>query len=308
MDKDLFDYIKMGWDKMTSKKKGEAPAEKPVQPQTESTPEKVDAVKQQEVIEQPLPESIHPQKQWNYIAFLEKMPDLILARIGKLNIKGAAFAEKDLIIFCEDEEIVESMEQNGFAQYLKDYLDLKSEISFRNISIRQGKPALDMYNFKVNDEITLAIDNPKKDEPAKDHSAQSATLEVMGTRCKLEDSPVILVPEKGKVWNIGWGKETEVNGLARLNQIAWTYAHPENENTKIFLVSRAHAHIKYINGCFNLIADIRGTRQAGKSTKVQRGEKPEELLVPGLTYPLQDKDIIHLNKEKMIFRLLQAEK
>lgn len=302
MDKDLFDYIKMGWNKMTASKKNDVPshANSTVESQSESPAKKAHA-EAQDTTSENVAFDEKPVKAWNYIAFQEKMPDLILEKIQRIGIKPEQFPDRDLVVFCNDPDKIDVIKENKFDEHLDEYIYLKKDKSFRSITVKEGVPGIGMVTSQVSDEITIALCRQERAHSAQRSGAASATLEVLGTRCKLLNPDLVLEPEDGNIYNIGWGENTNVGGILRTNQIAWDYANPEKENTKVFLVSRAHAHIKFTQGCFNLIVDIRGTRQAGKRTKVQRGEQIDELTVPGLTYPLQDKDIIILNSEKMKF-------
>lgn len=312
MEKDLFDYIKMGWNKMTAKKNKQtaSPAENG-QRSNKIEVETANATPQ-EAMADISGEEQRFAKPWNFIAFQEKMLPMILTKVENLLPKAELYPERDLLLYINDPEKVEVVIENAFDNTLAAYIENRKGTSFRVISITQGEPEPIMLSARVNDEVTLAI--RKRLQPAtvqvQPEIVGPAVLEVLGSRCKIEKEGQILIPEEGKIWNIGWGEMAEINGIVRFNQIAWGYTHPENEDQKIFLISRAHAFIKFSNGRFKIAADIRGTRQSGKRTKVQRkvypGEKPYELNVPGMTITLHDGDIIHLNGEKMKFHLPQA--
>ena len=64
---------------------------------------------------------------------------------------------------------------------------------------------------------------------------------------------------------------------------------------KDYPVSRAHAHIKRIQNSYLLFVDVRGTRQAGKHTKIVRNGKEIPLNNVNTGVALEDGDIIRLN-------------
>ena len=121
--------------------------------------------------------------------------------------------------------------------------------------------------------------------------------------CVVAGEPVKLDGVDGQVWNIGWGKTIIVDNRPRQNHIALTYSDPQRKVTDVYPVSRAHAHIKKVNGSYLLFVDVRGTRTAGKRTKIVRDGKELELSDVKVGMPLQDGDVIRLNREYISFKL-----
>lgn len=301
MSKDLFDYIKIGLDKLTSGKKKDEPIPVEKIPTPEEQVKKVDRPEMDESSEEQEMDNRQPEKEWDYIAFQDKALPLVLNQINNLVSKPSSYPERDLMLLVKDTNKLQIIKDNLFDEVVANYIDLRAEYSFKSVSICKAVQQAGMITADINEFLAIAIRRVNKPKPVQPEEVAPATVKIMGSRCKLMGGDCILNPEEGKIWNIGWGDFVTINGITRINQIAWEYANPEKENLKRFLVSRAHAHIKYSKGHFNLYVDARGTNQAGKLTEVQRGDQIHPLNVPGLAYQLKDGDIIHLNAEMMTF-------
>lgn len=306
MSKDLFDYIKIGLDKITAGKKKEEPIPVDKVPSSEEQVKKVELPDGDETFEEQEMDNLQPKKAWDYIAFQDKVLPVILEKTTNLVAKPSTYPERDLVLLVKEAEKMQVMIDNLFNEAVANYFELRTEHTFKSVTICEAGQQAGMITSDINEFLTIAIRRLNKPKPIQPEEVAPATVKVMGHRCKLKGGDCVLNPEEGKTWNIGWGDFVTINGVARFNQIAWEYTNPEKENINRFLVSRAHAHIKYSRGHYSLIVDVRGTRQAGKVTKVQRGEQIHELNVPGLAYQLQDGDIIHLNAQMMVFDHLKT--
>ena len=243
-------------------------------------------------------------KPFDYIGFQEKLAADILNGLKKLMPKEKLYDKRDLVIFMEDEELFRLAINHDLPGYVGNYIELRAE-KLHSIIIRKGMLPAGLVGRDIGDGVQIAVINPEDKQKNAVKEIKKAVITMISEKsaCHLCGDKVELIPEEGKVWNIGWGEEVEINNRPRTNHIALQYREPDNQDTDVYMISRTHAHIKYTNGYYFLYVESQGTRQADKRTKIERDGQVIELTDVNVGKPLRNKDIIRLNNEYLLFTL-----
>ena len=220
----------------------------------------------------------------------------------------------DYTSFCEEVRIIitpEKAVKHGLAEEVDEYIENSTGKKFKRVEVLGGTPEPGGISARINSYVDIVVSSTERKTMDEVTVAPVTTAELVPQismfftqhDCVVAGEPVKLDGKEGQVWNIGWGKTIMVDNRPRQNHIALTYSDPQRKVTDMYPVSRAHAHIKKVNGSYLLFVDVRGTRAAGKRTKIERNGKIMELSDVKVGIPLQDGDIIRLNNEYLSFKL-----
>ena len=254
-------------------------------------------------------ESVVEDDQFVYTRFEENMKTLILQKLKEINNKPATYSTRKLFICINKEELFELAVQNNLDSLIADYIDDKAG-KLQAVELRQGTAPAGTMQKMVSNEVQIALCNPENfKERVMPEKKKIGVMKMLydSSECMLLNEPVLLEPEEGKIWYIGWGAEVEINNRPRKNHIALAYKEPEKHNAEVYMISRAHAHIKYREGYYYLYVE-RGLRENDERTKIERGGRIIELSDKTTGRPLRDRDIIRLNNEYLIFTLEEEKK
>jgi len=269
-------------------------AQKP-EPQPESQPES-----------QPEPQPVlqpEPKKEtrFNYVGFLENIRPMILQKLEDQYPKLKNYSDYYLFIYINDKDAYQAARIYDMESSITVYIDSTRGKQFKAVQIHTGALQPGLMSAKVNDTVTIAVSNGVATPPPPQKIASLVLMHEETSVCTIGEGHFVLDPLVDTSWNIGWGKNTIVNGRPRINHIAFDYKNPDKQDAKVFMISRSHAHIKFINGNFFLYVEERGTRQAGKRTKIERGNQIIELTDINVGRCLKDGDVIRLNGEYLQF-------
>lgn len=239
------------------------------------------------------------QESFNYIKFLEDIRPKIQDKLKNIVSKTKTYPDRFLFIYIKDEGIYTLASKNNMAHAVNEYIANRTGESFKEVQLHHGNVEAGLQSVEINNTVVIAVGSGTPPPPPPGLATISMLYE--SSVCTLGVEQLVLDPQKQQLWNIGWDRETQINGRPRINHIAFFYKYPDQQDNSVFLVSRAHAHIKYAQGNYFLFVDARGTRQAGKRTKIERGDQIFELTDTNVGYPLKDGDIIRLNGEYLLF-------
>lgn len=248
----------------------------------------------------------------DYTSFCEEVRTIIKNKIAELVKNTDLYPKRWLYIYINDEGFYDKAVKHGMAAEVDEYIENATGKKFKAVEVLSGTPEPGGISAHINSYVKIVVSaTEKKAEDDVVVVAQPTTavqvpqISMFFTQhdCVVAGEPVKLDGKEGQVWNIGWGKTIMVDNRPRQNHIALTYSDPQRKVTDMYPVSRAHAHIKKVNGSYLLFVDVRGTRAAGKRTKIERDGKIMELSDVKVGIPLQDGDIIRLNNEYLSFKL-----
>lgn len=254
-------------------------------------------------------ESVVEDDQFVYTRFEENMKTLILQKLKEINNKPATYSKRKLFICINKEELFELAVQNNLDSLIADYIDDKAG-KLQAVELRQGTAPAGTMQKMVSNEVQIALCNPENfKERAMPEEKKIGVMKMLydSSECMLLNEPVLLEPEEGKIWYIGWGAEVEINNRPRKNHIALAYKEPEKHKAEVYMISRAHAYIKYREGYYYMHVE-RGVRENDERTKIERGGRIIVLSNKNAGQPLRDRDIIRLNNEYLIFTLEEEKK
>lgn len=241
----------------------------------------------------------------DYVAGRDRIRDAVTRSLTKL-VKSRRVAEgKALVIYLEDAYNYQMAISGGLDEYIGNFIEANTDYEFNQYLIRLGKPEVHDVAIHVLPGISMALRMPvsaqvnQSQQPAEHRVFYPAIIDVLKGRGSLKDNkPVELLPENGKIYNIGIGCiEVIRNQNVRYNDIVVD----NDENSPMFkynkYVSRAHAHIVFRTGYgYYLYAEERGTPTYGKRTEISRHHtRPIRLDSPRTGHLLQDGDSIILN-------------
>lgn len=242
--------------------------------------------------------------EFDYNAFLGDVRVRIYDKVQNLVAKSKTYPDRYLFVYINDDVVYKTALQHNMAHSLNEYIDDRTGDRFKDVHILTGPVKPGLQSVEVNDKVVIAVGSGTPPPPPPP-PARSAVIRMLYNTsvCTLVDGDVVLDPSQNTLWNIGWGRDAEVNHRPRTNHIALQYKHPEQHEAGEYMISRAHAHIKSFEGTFYLYVEPRGTRQAGKRTKIERGNQVFELSDVKVGRPLRDGDVIRLNGEYLLFTL-----
>ena len=288
MGKDIFNYMKLGWEKLTNRGTKVSNGMQPLgQPDEQVAKTVVDME--------------------NYRDELLKK---IMLAVKKMVPKADVLTRRILTIYFQDDERFEWAEKINLANIARRYIDDNTGGELKEVKVVQGVAPQGERGFRWDDmQITLSetdtIEKPVQEDTVEEKPKKAVlSMKYANSDCRIIGEPVELEPDEDKVYNIGWSKLTKVASRPRKNQIAFEYKEPDKHDNNVFAVSRAHAHIHFEQGYWFLVVEERGTRQAGKRTKIVRDGKEKELATVGIGMVLRDNDEIRLNDEYILFRLV----
>lgn len=251
-------------------------------------------------------------KVMDYTSLCEEVRTIIKKKIGELVKNTDLYPKRLLYIYINDEGFYRKAVKHGLAAEVDEYIENATGKRFKLVEVVGGTPEPGGISACINSyvEIVVSSTERKAEEDMVVATPVTTTKQIPQISmffsqhdCVVANEPVTLDGNDGQVWNIGWGQTIIVDNRPRKNHIALTYSDPQRKVTNMYPVSRAHAHIKKVDGSYLLFVDVRGTRAAGKRTKIVRNEKEMELSDVKVGIPLQDGDIIRLNKEYLSFKL-----
>ena len=250
-------------------------------------------------------------KVMDYTSFCEEVRTNVKKKIGELVKNTDIYPKRWLYIYIDDEGFYEKAVKHGLAAEVDEYIENTTGKKFKHVEVLGGTPEPGGICACINSyvEIVVSASERKAEEevvvvqPTAAEQVPQISMFFTENNCVVAGEPVKLDGVDGQVWNIGWGKTIIVDNRPRQNHIALTYSDPQRKVTDVYPVSRAHAHIKKVNGSYLLFVDVRGTRTAGKRTKIVRDGKELELTDVKVGMPLQDGDVIRLNREYISFKL-----
>lgn len=255
-------------------------------------------------IAMPEPADVENTPEFDYDAFLGDVRVRIYDKVQKLVAKSKTYPDRYLFVYVNDEAIYQTSLQHNMGHSLNEYMDDRTGDRFKDVHILTGPVKPGLQSIKVNDKVIIAVGSGTPPPPPPPPARSAVITMLYGTsECTLVGGDVILDPAKNTLWNIGWGRDAEVNHRPRTNHIALQYKNPEQHEADDYMISRAHAHIKSYDGTFYLYVEPRGTRQAGKRTKIERGNQIFELSDVRVGRPLRNGDVIRLNGEYLLFTL-----
>ena len=247
----------------------------------------------------------------DYTSFCEEVRIIIKKKIGDLVKNTDLYPKRLLYIYINDEGFYEKAVKHGLAEEVDEYIENATGKKFKRVEVLGGTPEPGGISARINSYVDIVVSSTERKTMDEVAVAPVTTAELVPQismfftqhDCVVAGEPVKLDGVDGQIWNIGWGKTIIVDNRPRQNHIALTYSDPQRKVTDMYPVSRAHAHIKKVNGSYLLFVDVRGTRTAGKRTKIVRDGKEMELSDVKVGIPLQDGDVIRLNREYLSFKL-----
>ena len=242
----------------------------------------------------------------DYVAGRDKIRDAVIRNMARL-VKSRRVAEgKALVIYMDDTYNYQMAVSGGLDEYIGTYIEANTDYGFRQYCIRLGKPEVHDVAVLICPGISMALRMPTASpdaqgpQPVQQQRVFSpAVVDVLEGRGSLKGGkPVELMPEDGRIYNIGIGSVQVIkNRSVRYNDIVID----DDESSPMFsfnkYVSRAHAHIVFRAGFgYYLYAEERGTPTYDKRTEISRNQSktiPLDSVRTGQL--LQDGDSIILN-------------
>lgn len=301
MKKDAPYYLMEGWKKM----KGMLTKD--------NTPQKLSEEAERKEPETPkATEEPSEPEPFDYTAWQLSIRDSFVRRLSDIVGNVMQYPEKSILVFLDSEELFRQAQTNDLGNLLNEWVDLRKGQMFRSITLRKGIPPVGFLQTRLDDRVVIAIERrqtpatqPEADESQPETQVHPrAEITVISGCCTFKDGSVQLKPQGNTRWNIGFGEFNNFSGrMVRYNQIALQYADPTGREKDPYPVSRAHAHIIYKPGMgYWFYVDPRGTN---KRTQVQKGEKIHKAVNPIAGIRLEDKDVIILNNEMLLFRITE---
>ena len=256
------------------------------------------------------PQSEDPQPSDNGFdeaQFIYDLQTKVLDAVKRQVKNKKILSNRILWIYIDDKQLQETALQHGWAERIADYVEDKWE-RVHSVCLEAGLPPTGGRSESLAENVELVIASPESRKQQQAPSQKMAILKMLydTSVCKLVGDTVELMPEEGRVWYIGWETDTEVDNRPRKNEIALTYKEPEKQDPKVFMISRAHAFIKYSQGYWFLHVE-RGVRTNDERTKIERSGRVMELSDKTTGKPLKDRDVIRLNNEYLIFTIEQRQ-
>ena len=216
--------------------------------------------------------------------------------------RNVDFSNKDLVIWVADNLLFEGLSNANFRDTLMVQLADMSGLVFRQVTLKYLSSTVGVTYTPAIDGVFLEVSGGQ--DISKGRTARITVYEGQGSM--LQDEYILNSVELQKpsmrVYNIGSGKFVKMaNGLMRKNYIVIN----DDENSPEFemnrFVSRSHAHIDFNEDYgFRLFVESKGTKMAGKRTRIIRGDKVFDLNNTLVPEPLVDGDIIELSKSVML--------
>ena len=216
--------------------------------------------------------------------------------------RNVDFSNKDLVIWVADNLLFEGLSNANFRDTLMVQLADMSGLVFRQVTLKYLSSTVGVTYTPAIDGVFLEVSGGQ--DISKGRTARITVYEGQGSM--LQDEYILNSVELQKpsmrVYNIGSGKFVKMaNGLMRKNYIVIN----DDENSPEFelnrFVSRSHAHIDFNEDYgFRLSVESKGTKMAGKRTRIIRGDKVFDLNNTLVPEPLVDGDIIELSKSVML--------
>lgn len=282
----LFDKLFKSLGNALSEKEPEEKAAEPVKtPESKETPEPKKA---------PEPKNAGPVEQ-----LLESKEDLlrnILNVVGKIYDDESETTGKRIVVWLDTDQLT----FDDYEKYKKRILQalvVDRGYKFESVNFEIGHPDDSLRCTPIHNngkEFIQIVDTS--------NIIRKAVVTIHDNRGSLMKEQYVLSPadmQKQNIscYNIGCGESPMLNNGFRCNHIA---IDDNPDGPMIALnkyVSRAHAHIGYSDKFgFYLQVELGGTHQAGKRTRIFRGDATIEIDNIGVKEPLINGDIIELGK------------
>ena len=243
---------------------------------------------------------------FDYVGFLTGLREEVVDTIRQTVRNNNVLPERKLLIYIADDNLYTMAKGHDLATALADYVSERLA-NLHSVELRKGIIPESRLPKTVMTGIQMLLCRPEtviETLPSRPDTRKVATVTMRykDSKCILFGETVTLEAEEGKIWYIGWGQKAVINNHPRENHIALGYKEPEKENSEYFMISRAHAYIKYMQGYFFLHVE-RGTRELEERTKIERGEEIIELSDKTTGRALRNGDVIRLNNEYLLFTI-----
>lgn len=230
-----------------------------------------------------------------------KLQHLICSILRKHFEDSEPTSNMRLIIWLDCDEITfKEYDNSDYQGVLLQTIYNECGVIFDTVELRIGKPDAQLHCTPIGNSgrIFIQISTTQIETP---NVTQTAVISIYNKQGSLMKKKYTLSSAKMRkdcisAYNIGVGCNPKIDGMYRTNHIAINddSTSPMYEYNKY--VSRAHAHIGYLDGAgFYLQVEPRGTRIAGKRTKIRRNGTTIELNNPQVITPLQNGDLIVLS-------------
>jgi len=235
--------------------------------------------------------------------YLYDLQTLVLHTLKRTIANKHALSSRKVVIGIQNATLKDKALLSSWADRITDYIDDKWG-PVHSVEIQEGPLPANWMPVFLCEGIQLAVGSPATLVHQAPRTRKVAVLKMLYDRsaCKLHGDIVEMQPEEGRIWHIGWGTDTEVDNRPRYNEVALEYKEPDMHDADVYMISRAHAYIKYLQGFWFLFVE-RGLRVNDERTKIERDNRVIELSDCRAGKPLRNRDVIRLNNEYLLFTI-----